>query len=537
MIFEQALRRAIANVADHGDTDIFPYPLENRILFDKADAVVQLLLERSGDFDAFISDLAPTTYGTLAPVGYTGFRWATQIDPLWNVYFLALAIQLGPKIEVARLPTSANKVFSYRFKDDPSSSDVFETGVGWREFMETAISLAHQHAFVVSCDISEFYPRLNHHRLENALLRLTDSHAERTKIMSILSRFSETYSFGLPVGGPASRLLSELTLNQIDRLLQQKGILFCRFADDYFLFAESRADAFKKLVFLSGILQGNQGLQLQKSKTRIMSSSEFHSTNPLTGEVGETGEDATVVAGRRHIFSLSLHFDPYSPTARDDYERLRTEVGRFPILDILKSELAKSRVNIALTRRLIRVLKFISDDELGDAVKTLIDHEDVLYPLYFNVLSAVRTEFSRLDDGAKRYVSDHVVQLINEGHPTMAVDLNLQYAVRLLGSYNTEEATAVLGKVFDETTSEPIRADVILIMSKWNNWVWLSDRRRFFRSMSPAERRAFIVASYYLSDEGRHWRRHTAREFSPLEELTREWMSERVNQSGWELPI
>jgi hypothetical protein len=90
-------------VADHGDTDIFPYPLENRIIFDNVNEVVDLLLKGNAAFDDFIADLPPSTYGTLAPVGYTGFRWATQIDPLWNVFFLALVIQIGAKIEAARL--------------------------------------------------------------------------------------------------------------------------------------------------------------------------------------------------------------------------------------------------------------------------------------------------------------------------------------------------------------------------------------------------------------------------------------------------
>jgi hypothetical protein len=37
--------RAIYNITTHGDTDIFPLPIENHILFDKAKDVVELLLE------------------------------------------------------------------------------------------------------------------------------------------------------------------------------------------------------------------------------------------------------------------------------------------------------------------------------------------------------------------------------------------------------------------------------------------------------------------------------------------------------------
>jgi hypothetical protein len=98
---EGAFRRAIANVVQHGDTDIFPFPVENRILFDKQPEILQLLSKIHQDFDRYLVTYPPANHGALAPVGYTGFRWATQIDPIWNVYFLALVIELAERIEKA----------------------------------------------------------------------------------------------------------------------------------------------------------------------------------------------------------------------------------------------------------------------------------------------------------------------------------------------------------------------------------------------------------------------------------------------------
>lgn len=534
---EKELRRAISNISEHGDTDIFPFPLENRVLWDKSDKIVDYLLGVDREFDKFITSYPPANYGTLAPVGYTGFRWATQIDPLWNVYFLALVIRLGSKIESARLPTSANAVFSYRFNPEESSSDLFDRSYNWKSFTTHALEQAEKHKFVVSCDISEFYPRLNHHRLDNALRQLDNADDCRYKIMEFLSNFSETYSFGLPVGGPAARLLSELTLNQIDRLLFHKRIRFCRFADDFYIFADNQAEAFKSLVYLSQILQRNQGLQLQKSKTRIMSTSEFQSTNPLSDIAEMEGEAKHLSAARKQLYAFSLHFDPYSPNAEEDYERLRAEIQKFPILDMIKSELNKSRVNISLARKLVKTLKFVSDYEIDDACKSLVENENLLYPVYFNVLSAVRSESSRLSEQARSSISAYISSLIETGSPVMSVDLNLQYAVRLLGEFPSEETTAVLTAISDQTSSETIRRDIILIMVRWRNWIWLSDRRPYFRSMRPTERRAYVVASYSLKDEGKHWRDHTKDEFSPLELIVRDWASEKVNQPNWEVPL
>ncbi len=221
---KNSILRAISNVADFGDTDIFPFPVENFILFDKKEEVANYLVEKDKDFEQFIIDFPPSNYGTLAPVGYTGFRWATQIDPLWNVYFLGLVLEVAEKIEEARIPVEDQIVFSYRFNSDKKSSSLFRRDIGWKEFLQSSVSAAKDHSFVISCDISEFYPRLNHHRLDNALRQLGTGEHVRSKIMGFLSNFSETYSFGLPVGGPASRILAELTLNQIDRLLRSKNI-------------------------------------------------------------------------------------------------------------------------------------------------------------------------------------------------------------------------------------------------------------------------------------------------------------------------
>lgn len=528
--------RAIKNVADYGDTDIFPFPIENRILCDKLKEVATYLLKANKDFDQFLTAYPPSNYGTLAPVGYTGFRWATQIDPIWNVYFLALVIEVASKIEAVRIPVEDKRVFSYRFKSDPDSPALFDRNIGWKNFLEESINSAKKHDFVISCDISEFYPRLNHHRLDNALRQLDGCENQRRKIMGFLANYSETYSFGLPVGGPASRILAELTLNQIDRLLKTKRIEFHRFADDFYLFARSQEDAFKILVYLSQILQRNQGLQLQKSKTRIMSSSEFLSTNPISMDEKEMEHD-NLTPERRGLISLSLHFDPYSVTAQDDYERLKADLRSFPILDLIKSEISKSRIDISLSRKLIKALRFIDGHHLNDATQTLIENEDLLYPIYYNVCSAVATVWKNLEANTQIVIASYVRELVDAGSPVMAVDLNLQYAVRLIGKLRSEESVASLSAIYDRTDSPAIRHDIILILTSWREWSWLSDKKARFRTMTPAERRAFIIASYSLADEGKHWRDHTRDEFGPMEMFVRVWMSEKVQTSGWELPV
>ncbi len=218
--------------------------------------------------------LRPSCEHILASVGYNGFRSVTQIDPLWNAYLLGLTLFIGDDIERARVPVSEGMVFSYRFRLDPEENTVFDGSVGWHEFQAKARELATPYQFVLATDISDFYPRVYHHPLKNALDSATARKEEVLRIDMILNRLSQGASFGLPVGGPAARLLSESMLNVVDQLLIGERITFCRFADDYRIYAESREHAHRHLLTLSKALH-DFGLSLQKNKTRVMSREEF----------------------------------------------------------------------------------------------------------------------------------------------------------------------------------------------------------------------------------------------------------------------
>ena len=176
----QHFARAIKNVVVHGDTDVFPFPFENHLFFDKADEVLTLLEFIHNNFDGRFSNFeetlaaVPPTHETLlTSVGQTGFRRATQLDPLWNLYFLGLVISISDRIEAARLPLSDNIIFSYRFNTETDSPDLFRADLGWIQFMQHSLTVSSEYAYVVVCDIADFYQHVGHHRLENAIGQLT----------------------------------------------------------------------------------------------------------------------------------------------------------------------------------------------------------------------------------------------------------------------------------------------------------------------------------------------------------------------------
>jgi hypothetical protein len=533
--FRSSASKAVLNIIKHGDTDVFPFPFENHAFFDKQDAIVDLITEYNNNFEDYLARYPPTNVSCLAPITYSGFRWATQLDPIWNAHLLACVLSISNEIEAARFLKSDDIVFSYRYAPNKKTGDLFDRNYGWPQFIRASVKLSEQFAYVVACDISEFYPRLSHHRLENALKQVAGDTAYPKRILAFLSNYSNHNSFGLPIGGPAARILSELTINQVDRLLALKGITFTRFADDYHLFATSREDAYHHLIFLSEKLLINQGLSLQKSKTRILTSTEFRATNPIRDFDDASEAPPQFPAGR--LLQFSLRFDPYSPTAQDDYERLRREIARFDIIGLLKEELAKSQVHAALARKVISAIRYLDPPVRDDAVLSILENCELLYPIFSGVLLLIAQVYDELSEVVQEKVISILREKIIDQSHIFRVDLHLSFAIRVIDHRNCAENQALLQQIYDRTTSPLVRRDIILVMARWGVWSWLSDQRNRFRTLSPPERRAFIVASYVLKDEGQHWRSHIRSELDPFEELIIKWAGEKAADLKWKIPL
>jgi hypothetical protein len=233
---------ALRNVVEHGDTDIFPFPIENHILHDKCKEVSDLLRKARSYFSKCFAQYPPSHINTLAPVSLTGFRSATQQDPFWNVFLLGSSLSIAPQIDAARIPPDKKIIFSYRYNESLSDGKLFRDDIGWSDFIRHSVSMAERFKYVVVCDIADCYQRISHHRLDNALEQLAGHEPARSHIMKVMKHFSNTKSYGLPVGGPAARMLVELVLNLTDQILLSHQVQFCRYADDYHIFVDSYDD-------------------------------------------------------------------------------------------------------------------------------------------------------------------------------------------------------------------------------------------------------------------------------------------------------
>lgn len=527
---ESAFALSLKNIINFGDTDIFPFPYETRMFEDIFDNMVESLVETHNNFNERLNDCPPVNISTCSTLGYSGYRWVTQIDPYWNAYYLGLVLAICSEIEMQRV--SDDVVYSYRYSPDINSGSLFSKEVNWRKFQADSLSLADLNDsinYVVTCDIADFYTRIYHHRLENALDRVDESGNVSGKIKKMIQSFSDTNSYGLPVGGAAARVLAELSLDSLDHLLTINNVLFKRYVDDFIIFCSSKEEAHSILTFISRKLMENEGLTLQKYKTNILSKEEFVTLTRSKLYGLDEDEESPMKA---KFMSLPIRFDPYSANAEEQYDSIKDSLKDFDLLGMLSKELQKSKINQPFSKQLLRAFSAIDDEAVCNAFKVIYENLTELYPIFSTVVQVTISNWFRFDFDTKSLIKDRMIRLVKEESFILETELNLSYVVKLFAKENSIENQSILADIYKKNSDSILIAlTVNQVMSKWGVHYWLSEFRRIFPTMNPWQRRLFIVSSYLLGDEGSHWRAHNKSKFSFIEIIYRDWASKR-KQNG-----
>ncbi|OFY85029.1 MAG: hypothetical protein A3F72_04585 [Bacteroidetes bacterium RIFCSPLOWO2_12_FULL_35_15] len=532
------IRLAIENIAKYGDTDIFPFPIEKLVFFDKKEETIALIKKIDSDFHNYLTLHPPVNINSSIPLGYTGFRWATQIDPIWNAYFLAAVISIAKEIESTRIGKEENIIYSYRFSPNLENPMLFDTTYNWLKFQKDSLEFVKtnlEYNFVVICDIADFYNRINHHPLENSLNRLPVYNDIPKKIKKLIHKFSNTKSYGLPIGGEAARILAELVLNNTDRHLYNQGIKFKRFVDDLHIFCKTLQEAHSALNFLSIKLMRNEGLNLQKHKTQIQSRIEF---DKLVSSRINADSDNEKEKHRAKFMSLPINYDPYSDSAEDDYRRIKKELEEFDIVGLLNDELRKVRIHQQFGTRLIKTFDVLEPEVISNAFNSIIPKYEILYPIFPTIMKSAYKHHAKLENNTKTKLHLSLRKLVSENSYIVQSEINMTYLLRVLGlehSLLNEETVIKAYHLFADSIL--IKSIVIQIMTRWKAYHWLTDKKDTFSIMNKWERRMFIVAANFIGDEGEHWLNYNKKEFSDLEKLIMNWSKEKSSITNWELPL
>ena len=208
------------------------------------------------------------------------FRKCGYIEILDEIIYLTLCLMLSNKIEKERIHKRSKLIYSYRLKPDlikqKRPTYLFDSEFNYTTFRNEVSQRAKDKTVkvVVACDISNFYDRLNLHRLENTLLAVKDIETSAVILLNeLLLYWSNRDSYGIPVGSNGSRILAEASLINIDKYLKNKNISFIRFVDDFKLFAKNASQAHTWLSILVERLN-QEGLFLNTSKTSISEASK-----------------------------------------------------------------------------------------------------------------------------------------------------------------------------------------------------------------------------------------------------------------------
>lgn len=271
----EACNIAINNIIKEGITDVelFKKPFEiklienNEIRQEIIESVVKSI--KKCNFEEL--KISKIGHVLVPKKNLCDYRKCAWIDVIDEIKYLTLVLLMAKDIEFARDNKSNKRVFSYRLKTKGNNGYIFDNKYNYTSFRNRIIekSRMKNKRIVVECDISNFYDRLNLHRLESTLLSIEKIDKDAIKLLNeILLFWSNRDSYGLPVGSNASRILAEASLIEIDNYLISKKIDFCRFVDDYRIFAKNASEAHKNLALLVERLN-KEGLFLNFSKTNI----------------------------------------------------------------------------------------------------------------------------------------------------------------------------------------------------------------------------------------------------------------------------
>lgn len=205
---------------------------------------------------------------------------------------------------------------------------------------------------------------------------------------------------------------------------------------------------------------------------------------------------------------------------------------------MLSREVAKSRVNLPVVKRLTQALGFVDDDIKEAAVGTIaLSNLEMLAPAMPVVLRVLDNLASELPPDAARAVMSELRRRILDESYYMTLPMNLLRTPS--GCCATKTATRIAFSQtasYDDLATPPfLKRDLVLHMHNWGSSAFVSTQRQRYNDHHPWVQRAVLVASFLLEDEGSHWRRRLS--LSEFDRIALEWRQEKFDEGRMEIPV
>ena len=155
---------------------------------------------------------------------------------------------------------------SYGFRPGRSAHDAVRQA---REHVESG------RRWVVDMDIEKFFDRVNHDILMSRIAR----RVKDKRVLRLIRRYLQAgvmegglvsqRTLGTPQGGPLSPLLSNILLDDLDKELERRGHVFCRYADDCNIYVRSERAGERVLASISRYLEKRLKLKVNRDKSAV----------------------------------------------------------------------------------------------------------------------------------------------------------------------------------------------------------------------------------------------------------------------------
>jgi hypothetical protein len=510
----QSLQWALNHALNFGDTDIFPEAFEFQAIKYDWDNISKWLENE----DILNWNIRPPLR-CITPKHQYGFRISTQLDPIDFLIYSALIYEIGDDIETRRIKKENSIVHSYRCEQS-STGQLFSKNIGYQTFVSRSKELANEsYDWVVTADIADFFPRLYHHRIKNALSNCTLKQNHAIAIDRLLSGWNESYSYGIPVGSNASRLLSEVSLDDVDKALLSEGAIYIRYSDDFRIFCKTKREAYEKLAFLANVLFENHGLTLQQHKTKIISKESFVQKYLLTEKEEEINRlSATFKRILPEIFSDSvswlgeIRWENLSPEQQQ-------EISELNLKSIIEEQIQLDEINIVLTRFVLRRLAQLGSSEPLDLI---LGNLEKFYPLIPDVVQYV-TKIRYINVERKHEIGRKILDLVDNS-TVSHLEFHRMWLLSVFTKgteYNNEHRFAsICSKWQDQFTFR----NAIMALGRSKQDEWFRMRKRSVFDVSSWIRRAFLLGGSCLpNDERKHWYQSLETRLDPLEIAVTKW--------------
>lgn len=409
-----SLVTAIQHLCRYGDTDVFPHLPELSFVREEEAAIVDELALL--DLDTYDPGSAVEALG---PKSRYGFRIVHQLPYLDTILLLAAVIEIGPQIESHRPDQKNIEAFSYRFAPNEKGA-IFQSDRTFKEWLHAQLAYLQGNLKIkkiIATDISDFYARVNFHRLENLLDEVASGHGAARYIKKHIKVIRAKQSFGLPVGGSAARLLAELALSDTDSALEHNGSIATRFVDDFRIFLRADEDPYDALAFIAEQLGINEGLSLNVAKTEIYTRVDYiKRLKRLTTDVSDEAEGAAMES-----LTSDLYFDD-----EPDIENLE-KLKSMNLLGYLQEEVGQESFDMGRIKVIFRALKIAKPPE---AVEYLCENFSELV-VFAKEMTLVMQELESEDSGCFDTLSEDVVSAVLSP-PASSIQLIRTWLLELL---------------------------------------------------------------------------------------------------------